>query len=74
MTNYQEEYNIPAKQHKINSSEKTDNSIVIYNEILTEVYMDKQERIKPEISNNHKTHRPDTYLDKPKKERQRKDQ
>ena len=36
--------------------------------------MDKQKRIKPEISNNHKTHRPDTYLDKPKKERQRKDQ
>ena len=74
MTNYQEKYNIPAKQHKINSFEKTNNPIVIYNKISTEVYMDKQERIKPEISNNHKTHRPDIYLDKLKKERQRKDQ
>ena len=55
--NYQEGYNIPAKEHKINSSEKTDNSIMIYNEITTEVYMDKQERIKPEGFNNHKTHR-----------------
>ena len=34
-----------------------------YNEITTEVYMDKQERIKPESSNNHKTDRPDIYLD-----------
>ena len=72
--NYQEGYNIPAKEHKINSSEKTDNSIMIYNEITTEVYMDKQERIKPEGSNNHKADRPDIYLDKPKQELQRKDQ
>ena len=34
-----------------------------YNEITTEVYMDKQKRIKPESSNNHKTDRPDIYLD-----------
>ena len=45
--NYQEGYNVPAKKHKINSSEKTDNSIMIYNEAATEVYIDKQERIKP---------------------------
>ena len=62
--NYQEGYNIPEKEHKINSSEKTDNSVMIYNVITTEVYMDK--RIKPESSNNHKTYRPDIYLDKPK--------
>ena len=36
--------------------------------------MDKQERIKPEVSNNHKTDRPDIYLDKPRQEVQRKDQ
>ena len=36
--------------------------------------MDKQERIKPESSNNHKTDRPDIYLDKPKQKVQRKDQ
>ena len=36
--------------------------------------MDKQERIKPEGSNNHKTDRPDIYLDKPTQEVQRKDQ
>ena len=47
---------------------------MIYNEITTEVYMDKQERIKPEGSNNHKADRPDIYLDKPKQELQRKDQ
>ena len=36
--------------------------------------MDKQERIKPEGSNNHKTDRPDIYLDKPRQKVQRKDQ
>ena len=66
--NYQEGYSIPVKEHKINSSEKKDNSIMIYNEIITEVYMDKQERIKPESSNNHKTYRPDIYLQNPKQE------
>ena len=32
---YQEGYKIPAKEHRINSSEKTDNSIMIYNDITT---------------------------------------
>ena len=36
--------------------------------------MDRQERIKPEGSNNHKTDRPDIYLDKPRQKVQRKDQ
>ena len=36
--------------------------------------MNNQERIKPESSNNHKTDRPDIYLDKPKQKVQRKDQ
>ena len=36
--------------------------------------MDRQERIKPEGSSNHKTDRPDIYLDKPRQKVQRKDQ
>ena len=47
---------------------------MIYNETTTEVYIDKEERIRPENSNNHNTHRPDIYLDKPKQEVKRKDQ
>ena len=47
---------------------------MIYNETATEVYIAKQERIKPNRSNNHNTDRPDTYLDKPKQEIERKDQ
>ena len=41
--NYQEGYNISAEEHKINSLEKTDNLIMIYNETTTEVYIDKEE-------------------------------
>ena len=72
--NYQEGYNISAEEHKINSLEKTDNLIMIYNETTTEVYVDKEERIRPENSNNNNTDRPDIYLDKPKQEVKRKDQ
>ena len=64
--NYEEGYNIPEKEHKINSSEKTDNSVMIYNVITAEVYVNKQKRIKPESSDNHKTYSRDIYLDKPK--------
>ena len=72
--NYQEGYNISAEEHKMNSLEKADNSIMIYNKTTTEVYIDKEERIRPENSNNHNTDRPDIYLDKPKQEVKRKDQ
>ena len=47
---------------------------MIYNETATEVYIAKQERIKPDSSNNYNTDRPDTYLDKPNQEIKRKDQ
>ena len=47
---------------------------MIYNETTKEVYIDKQERIKPESSNNYDTDRPDINLDKTKQEVQRKDQ
>ena len=66
--NYQEGYNISAEKHKINSFEKTDNLIMIYNETATELYIDEEERIRPDNSNNHNTDRPDIYLDKPKQE------
>ena len=47
---------------------------MIYNETTTKVYIDKEERIRPENSNNHKTDTPYIYLDKPKQELKRKDQ
>ena len=45
---------------------------MIYNETSTEIYIDKEERIRPENSNNHNTDRPDMYLDKRKQEIKRK--
>ena len=72
IVDYQEGHNIPAKVYKINLSEKIYN--LIYNGNTTELYIDKQERIKPESSNNHETDRSDIYLDKPKQEVQRNDQ
>ena len=55
--NYQEGYNISAEEHKINSLEKTDN-LMISNETTTEVYIAKEEGIRPENSNNHNKDRP----------------
>ena len=45
-----------------------------YNETTAEVYINKEERRKPDNSNNNKTDRLDIYLDKPKQEVLRKDQ
>ena len=45
---------------------------MIYNETSTEIYIGKEERIRPENSNNHNTDRPDMYLDKRKQEIKRK--
>ena len=36
IVNFQGEHKIPAKEHKINLSGKTDNSIIIYNETATD--------------------------------------
>ena len=63
-----------AEEHKINSLEKIDNLIIVHNETTTEVYIDKEERIRPENTNSHNTDRRDIYLDKPKQEVKRKDQ
>ena len=45
-----------------------------YNETAKEVYIDKQERIKPKYWNNHNTDKPDISLDIPKQEKQRKNE
>ena len=45
-----------------------------YNETAKEVYIDKQQRIKPKYSNNHNTDKPDISLDKPKQKIQRKNE
>ena len=46
--NYQEGQNITKKDHKINNvTPQTDNTIMVYNEITKEVYIDKPERAKP---------------------------
>ena len=45
---YEEEQNITKKDHKINNvTPQTDNTIMVYNEITKEVYIDKPERAKP---------------------------
>ena len=41
------------KDDKINNvTPQTDNTIMIYNETAKEVYMDKEERVKPSSSTN----------------------
>ena len=47
---------------------------MIYNETTIEIYREKEEKIRPQKSNNHNTDRLDIYLDKSKQEVQRKDQ
>ena len=39
IVNYPEGHNIPAKEHKINLSEKADNVIMIYNETIQQKYI-----------------------------------
>ena len=48
IVNYQQGQNITKKDHKINNvTPQTDNTIMVYNEITKEVYIDKPERAKP---------------------------
>ena len=47
---------------------------LIYNETTKELYIDKQERIKPKSSNDHSTDKPDISLDKPKQKLQKKEE
>ena len=54
---YHEGQNITKKDHKINSvtPQTAENTIMVYNEIIKEVYIDQPERAKPNSSNNHNT-------------------
>ena len=65
MINDQERQNITKKDHKINNiTPQTDKTIMIYNEITKEVYIDKPERTKPNSSSNHNTDEYNIHLAK----------
>ena len=67
--NYQEGQNITKKDHKINKvTPQTNNTIIVYNEIKKEVYIDKPERAKPNSSSNHNTDESNIHLAKLKQE------
>ena len=66
--NYQEGQNIAKNDHEINITSQTDNTIMIYNEITKEVYIDKPERAKPNSSSNHNTDESNIHLAKLKQE------
>ena len=67
--NYQEGQNITKKDHKINNvTPQTDNTIMVYNEITKEVYIDKPKRTKPNSSSNHNTDEYNIHLAKLKQE------
>ena len=71
--NYQEGQNITKKDHKVNNvTPQTNNAIKIYNKTTKEVYIDKQERVKPNSSSNHNTDELDIHVAKLKQEIQRK--
>ena len=53
------------KDHKIyNVAPQTDSTIMIYNETTNDVYIDMQERIKPNSSSDHSTDKPDIHVAK----------
>ena len=47
---------------------------MMYNKTTKEVYIDKQERLKPKRFDNCNTDKPDIRLAKPQQENQRKDE
>ena len=74
IVNYNKGQNITVKDHKINNiTPQADNTIMINNETTKEVYIDKQERIKPNSSSNHNTDEPDIHVAKLKQKIQRED-
>ena len=69
VVNYQEGQHIAMEDHKINNvTPQTDNTIMIYNEIAKEVYIDKSERAKPNRSSNHNTDESNIHFAKLKRE------
>ena len=69
IVNYQEGQDITKKDNKINNvTPQTGNTIMVYNEITKEVYIDKPERAKPNGSSNHNTDESNILLAKLKQE------
>ena len=69
IVNYQEGQNITKKIRKINNvTPQIDNTIMIYNEITKEVYIDVPERAKPNSTSNHNTDKSNIHLAKLKQE------
>ena len=69
IVNYQEGQDITKKDNKINNvTPQTGNTIMVYNEITKEVYIDKPERAKPNGSSNHNTDESNIFLAKLKQE------
>ena len=54
IVDYQERQNTSKKNHKKNNvTPKTDTTVIIYNEITKEVYIDKLERVRLNSYSNH---------------------
>ena len=69
IVNYQGGQNITKEDHKINNViPQTHNTIMEYNEITKEVYIEKPERAKPNSSSNHNTDESNIHLAKLKQE------
>ena len=72
IVNYQEGENITVKDHKINNvTPQTDNTILIYDGTTKEVYIGKQERIKPKSSSNDNIDKPDFNSEKRQRARKK---
>ena len=73
IVNYKEGQNITKKDNKTNNvTLQIDNTIMANNGTTKEVYIDKQERVKPNNSSNHNTDEPDIHVAKLKQTIQRK--
>ena len=73
IVDYQERQNTSKKNHKINNATlKTDTTVIIYNEITKEVYIDKLERVRLNSYSNHNTDGSNIHVVKLKLEIQRK--
>ena len=73
IVNYKEGQNIAKKDNKTNNvTPRIDNTIMANNGTTKEVYIDKQERVKPNNSSNHNTYERDIHVAKLKQAIQRK--
>ena len=73
IVNYKEGQNITKKDNKTNNvTPQIDNTIMANNGTTKEVYIDKQERVKPNNSSNYNTYERDIHVAKLKQAIQRK--